>query len=426
MRLTGAAVVTAFVVFAPRGAAAQTPPGGGIMGTTTGGGEIMTNDKIISLVKSKLSEELTVRMIRASSRTQFDLTVEGVVALKGAGVSDHVLNVMWEIWEKQRKLHDRNIRIYIQFLRTERLDEYDRALRELVAYGAYAVPLLMENLRSEDERIRAGCSDVLGRIAAPESLDALFQAMVDRNQSVRWKAARAVSMFKGKKEVAERLSVELAREGRHRDGLALALGYIGDLKYLPDVLRLADDPTGGEDQAAAAYALGLLGDPTPEVLKVLKENVLDYPVRELRESAARALSLLAPKMDRRARQDVARALAASAKRYAVSRDVVALQLRHFPTRTSVEALIEIVGSRDKDSSGAAWESLKAVTGEALPQDADQWKSWWEIAQIQPRWREELVDAARSEAEDSGPKPLPEIPNFELDRDAAPAPPAPEE
>jgi len=418
MRLRELAVVTAFVALAGGRAAAQNRPGGGIMGTTTGGGEIMTNDKVIALVKSKLSEELTVRMIRASSRTQFDLTVEGVVALKGAGVSDHVLNVMWEIWEKQRKLHDRNIRIYIQFLRTERMDEYDRAQRELIAYGAYAVPLLMENLRSEDERIRAGCCDVLGRIAAPESLDALFQAMMDRNQSVRWKAARAVSMFKGKKDVAERLSVEMARQGRNRDGLALALGYIGDLKYLPDVLRLADDPTAGEDQAAAAYALGLLGRPDPEVLNVLKECVLDYPVREIRESAARALALLAPKMSPPARQDVARALSVSASRYAVSRDVVALQLRHFPTRTSVEALIEIVGSREKDSSGAAWESLKAITGEALPQDAEQWKSWWEIARIQPRWREEPVEVPR---EDSGPTPLPEIPGFAPEPQPAPAP-----
>lgn len=415
MRSAGATVVavlvTAFVALAARGASAQDSPGGGFMGTTTGGGEIMTNDKVIALVKSDLSESLTIRIIKASSRTQFDMTVAGVVALKKAGVNDQVLDVMWEIWEKQRKLHDRNIRIYIQFLRTDRLNEYDRAMRELVAYGAYAVPLLMENLRDEDERIRAGCCEVLGRIAAPESLSALFQAIVDRNQSVRWKAARAVSMFAAKEEVGERLAAELARKGQRRDGFALALGYIGGLKYLRDVLELADDPAAGEDQAAAAYALGLLGEPSAEVLKVLKEDVLDYPMRELRESAARALSRLAPKMDRRTRADVARALAASARRYTASRDVLALQLRHFPTRSSVEALIEIVGDRDKSSSGAAWESLKAVTGEVYAQDAEQWRSWWEIAQIQPRWREELVEMVRDEAKNSGPKPLPEIPDF---------------
>ncbi|MHC4248752.1 MAG: HEAT repeat domain-containing protein [Planctomycetota bacterium] len=421
MRLAGVVAVTAFVALGARGASAQDPPGGGIMGTTTGGGEIMTNDKVIALVESKLSEELTIRMIRASSRTQFDMTVEGVVALKKAGVTDQVLDVMWEIWEKQRKLHDRNIRIYIQFLRTDRLDEYDRALRELRAYGAYAVPLLMENLRNEDERIRAGCCEVLGRIAAPESLDTLFQAMVDRNQSVRWKAARAVSMFAAKKEVAERLGTEMARKGQHRDGFALALGYIVDLKYLRDVVELADDPAAGEDQAAAAYALGLMGQPTHEVLKVLKEDVLDYPMRELRESAARALARLAPKMDRRTRADVALALAASARRYAASRDVLALQLRHFPTRSSVEALIEFVGDRDKNSSGAAWESLKAVTGELYPQDAEQWRSWWEIAQIQPRWREESAETARKEGKGSAPEALPEIPDFGPEPDTPSAP-----
>ncbi len=411
MRLARAVAVTVLAAFAAPGATAQDTPGG-FMGTTTGGGEIMTNDKVMDLVKSSLAEELTIRMIRASSRTRFDMTVQGVVALKKAGVSDAVLNVMWEIWEKQRKLHDRNIRIYIQFLRTDRLNEYDRAVRELVAYGAYAVPLLIENLRDEDERIRAGCCDVLGTIAAPESLDALFLTLVDRNQPVRWKAARAASMFTPKDEVAARLAKEMSRAGTRRDGFALAIGYIGDevgAKYLKDVLKLADDPGAGEDQAAAAYALGLLGDPRPEVLDVLKEDVLDYPMRELRESAARALSLLAPKMDRATLSDVSRALAASARRYAVSRDVLALQLRHFPTRSSVEALIEMVGDRDKTSSGAAWESLKAVTGEVYPQDAEQWRSWWEIGQIQPRWKEETAGAASPA--DKGPKPLPKIPGF---------------
>ncbi len=411
------AVVTALVAFAAPGASTQDSPGGSIMGTTTGGGEIMTNDKVISLIQSKLSEELAIRMIRASPRTQFNMTVDGVVALKKAGVNDPVVNVMWEIWEKQRKLHDRNIRIYVQFLRTDRLDEYDRAVRELVAYGAYAVPLLMENLRNEDERIRAGCCEILGMIVAPESLDSLFQTIVDRNQPVRWKAARAISAFGSGGDVADRLARELRRSGQSRDGFALALGYLGDLKYLPDILKLADDPGAGEDQAAAAFALGLLGDPAPEVLEVLKENVLDYPMRELRESAARALSRLAPKMDRRTLADVARALAASARRYTVSRDVLALQLRHFPTRQSVEALIEIVGDRDKNSAGAAWESLKAVTGEVYPQDAEQWRSWWEIGQIQPRWSEGPAETPPEEKR-SGPTPLPEIPGF------APAPETP--
>jgi HEAT repeat protein len=219
-------------------------------------------------------------------------------------------------------------------------------------------------------------------------------------------------MFTPKSEVAKRLAVEMARRGQHRDGFALALGYIGDLDYLRDVLKLADDPTAGKDQAAAAYALGLMGVPSPEVLDVLKEDVLDYPLRELRESAARALSRLAPKMDRRTLTDVARALSVAARRHAVSRDVIALQLRHFPTRSSVETLIEIVGGRDKNSSSAAWESLKAVTGEALPQDGRQWSSWWEIAQIQPRWREATPEAEQKDKKKSGPVPLPEIPTFE--------------
>jgi HEAT repeat protein len=382
--------------------------------TTHGGGEIMTNEKVMSLaalVKSGALEEPTlIRMIQSASRTQFDLTHEGVLELAEAGVSDKVINVMLDIWEKQRKYHDQNIRIYIQMLRTDRQDEYDRAVRELVSYGGYAVPLLVENLRHEDERIRAGACQVLGRIADPASLDALFQALVDRNKAVRARAARAVSAF-GAEEVGPRLAASLERRGLPRDGFALALGYVGGERYLDELVELADDPGEETDRAAAAYALGLIGRPEPEALDVLKGAVLDDTYRELREAASRALALLAPRMERYVRADVASALVTAMKRFAVSRDVLALQLRHFPTRRVVEALLEQIDSRDKDVAGASWESLKSITGEILPQDPDQWRAWWEIARVQPRWREvPQLPASAPEADEM--KPLPEIPGFE--------------
>ncbi len=392
---------------------------GSVLSTTTGGGEIMTNDKIITLVKAGLSDTIVKRMIKGASRTLFDLTSKGVLSLAKGGVSEGIINVMMDIWEKQRKHHDRNIRIFIQMMRTDRKDEYDRAVRELVAYGAYGVPLLVENLRDEDERIRAGACEVLGQIRDPASLDALFQVILDRNKAVRARAARAVSSF-DKEVVAPRLVAGLGRRGFPRDGHALALGYLGDLSHLGDLLRLADDPGPEVDRAAAAFALGLLGDPRPDVLKVLKDSVLTDPFRDLREAAARALGRLSQRMGEAARSDAARALVVSMKRFAASRDVLALQLRYFPTRRAAEALIEFLGDREKSVASASWEALKAITGEEYPQDVDQWRSWWEIARIQPRWRPGPVVGGRLKRGGGfEPLPLPEIPGFEPTEDEPP-------
>jgi hypothetical protein len=246
--------------------------GGGAMGTTTGGGEIVTNEKIIDLIKAGFSDDMVIRVIQSAARTEFDLNVEtGLLELKKANVSEAVITVMMDIWDKQRKMHDRNIRIFIQMMHTDRQDEYDTALRQLVAYGAYAVPLLVVNLRDEDERIRAGSAEVLGRIGDPASIDALFQAVIDRNPAVRAKAARALSAFKAD-TVAPRVLAAMKREGHPSDGFALVLGYFRDKMFLPALLELADDPGPETDRAAAAYALGLVGDPRPEVVKILKES----------------------------------------------------------------------------------------------------------------------------------------------------------
>jgi len=409
--LARAAAALVLVALACPAARAQgTISGGGVMGTTTGGGEIVTNEKVIELIKAGYSDELVIRVIQGASRTQFDLNVEtGLLELKKANVSEVVITVMMDIWEKQRKMHDTNLRTFIQLIRTDEQEEYDTALRQLVAYRAYAVPLLVMNLRDEDERIRAGCAEVLGRIGDPASIDALFQAVIDRNPAVRAKAARALSGFR-QELVAPRILAAMKREGQPRDGFALVLGYFRDKEFLPNLLDLADDPGPETDRAAAAYALGLVGDPQPGVLRILKESVLNDTFRELREASSRALGRLAPRMDASRRADVAMALITAMKRFSVSREVLALQLRHFPSRRSVEALIDQLGNRNKDVAGASWEALRAITGEEFPQEADQWRSWWEVAQIQPRWSQE-EDVASVGGPDKAykPLPLPEVP-----------------
>ncbi|MGO9239429.1 MAG: hypothetical protein ACLQBJ_01360 [Bryobacteraceae bacterium] len=53
----------------------------------------MTNRDVIRLVKANISEELIIAKIK-QSKTRFDTSVDGLVALKEAGVSDYLISIM--------------------------------------------------------------------------------------------------------------------------------------------------------------------------------------------------------------------------------------------------------------------------------------------------------------------------------------------
>jgi hypothetical protein len=372
---------------------------------TKGGGEIMTNEKVIALSKAGFAEDIIVRKIKGASRTRFDLTVEqGMVQLKAAGVSDEVVRVMLTMDEEESKVRDRRIRFHIEMLRSNVRDDYQRAVRVLVREGAYAVPQLLQKVVDEDERVRAGVCEVLGRIGDPPALEPLMEALLDRNAAVRAKAAKAISLF-DRSEVLPQIEKAIARRGIPRDGYALALGYIGDIKHRETLIDITDSPGPESDRAAAAYSLSLLGDASAKAVGVLIDAMLSDTYRELREAAARALGHLAEKMEPALRTEVGLAMSKAAERYETSRAILARELRHFPGRRTVETLLAYLEDRDQDVSTVSWESLKAATGETMPRDAGSWQSWWEIAQLQARWQgERFLPSSTGDGTDLLPGP----------------------
>ena len=54
---------------------------------------VMTNRSVIRLVQAKIADDIIIEKI-AKSKTKFDTSVDGLVALKSAGVSDRVINAM--------------------------------------------------------------------------------------------------------------------------------------------------------------------------------------------------------------------------------------------------------------------------------------------------------------------------------------------
>src|SRR4051794_31712610 len=57
--------------------------------------ETLTNSEVISLTKAGLSQSLIIGKIR-TTKSRFDLSTDGLISLKQAGVSDEILTAMME------------------------------------------------------------------------------------------------------------------------------------------------------------------------------------------------------------------------------------------------------------------------------------------------------------------------------------------
>lgn len=67
-----------------------------------GAEKVLRNDDILTLVKVGLDDKLIISKIRAAKATDFDLSTEGIVALKTAMVSNAVIDVMMKRADKKR------------------------------------------------------------------------------------------------------------------------------------------------------------------------------------------------------------------------------------------------------------------------------------------------------------------------------------
>lgn len=63
-------------------------------GAAFGQEEVLTNDEIISLAKAGLSTSIIVDKVRTTPKSNFDLTTDGLIKLKQAGVNDDIVAAM--------------------------------------------------------------------------------------------------------------------------------------------------------------------------------------------------------------------------------------------------------------------------------------------------------------------------------------------
>jgi hypothetical protein len=162
------------------------------------------------------------------------------------------------------------------------------ALGQVRPVAEEAIPVLIERLGADNERLGTACAEALwrmGRAAVPS----LFVTLKEGNEQARERSAQALSWIKPVSEEAIAALVNALGDGceRVRNTSANALAYIG-LPALPALVGAIKH----EDEwvrAKSAYAIGRIGLDAKEAAPVLV-NALRDKSRRVRSKSARALN----------------------------------------------------------------------------------------------------------------------------------------
>jgi HEAT repeat protein len=160
----------------------------------------------------------------------------------------------------------------------------DSAAKELIKLGADSVPSLIDALQTQDPNLILTYQHILARISSATPI--LTKALATAHPIVRGRVADVFGMSKDKSAIPVLLDVLQGEYFTVRSRAALALGNIGDPGVIPALLPLLKD-TEGEVRSAACVAIAKFRDPSTfdDITNVL----LDDPLMEVRQSAARAL-----------------------------------------------------------------------------------------------------------------------------------------
>jgi HEAT repeat protein len=161
----------------------------------------------------------------------------------------------------------------------------DACVRILAGMGSPAIAWLTRRLLHDDENVRAGIADALGRMKDPVATGSLVERLADRSPKVQAEAARALGLL-GNPAAVEPLIKSLSdADYRVRRDAARALGNIGDSRAEDPLVACLKD----EDilvREFSAEALGKLGG--AESVEPLVLSLRD-PSEGVRCAAAEAL-----------------------------------------------------------------------------------------------------------------------------------------
>lgn len=215
----------------------------------------------------------------------------------------------------------------------------EEACQALVKIGHDAVSALQQHLRADKAVVRQLAAKALGQIGELSSIPELLPLLDDPDRQVRAFAALALGSYRHPQ--AAKLIIDAlptAKPGM-RAGMVYALGQINDVLAVPILIQ--QYPQEDVDvRAAIMYALGRLRD--GEAIATLLQGLRDT-------------------------DEVVRANAANA-------------LVYYSNPRTMNALITALDDPSDRVRETALEALQQLTGAELSLDSKRWRLWWQQQQ----------------------------------------------
>jgi len=160
----------------------------------------------------------------------------------------------------------------------------DNAARDLIKLGADSVPPLIEALQTQDLSLLPIYEQILARISSATPV--LIKTLASAHPIVRGRVAEVFGISKDKSAIPALLDALKGEYFTVRSRAALALANIGDARALPALLPLLKDE---EDEVRSAACVAVAKFRDPSTFDDITNILLDDPIMEVRQSAARAL-----------------------------------------------------------------------------------------------------------------------------------------
>ncbi|MGD0089553.1 MAG: HEAT repeat domain-containing protein [Planctomycetota bacterium] len=369
-------------------------------------GDVIDNAKLEKMCKEGVSLDVILKLLepaagpgeaRKGANCRFDASTDAMISLQKAGKeggwqAEDIKKLQTKVIELANKdqkilkeLVDRALNVF------ENADEQEYAamMRELTKEEKRVIPYLLDKENVESERQRSGIADVLGRMndKSENVVGAVTNMLGDRAKPVRLKAAQAIVNLAGP-GTAEQLIARLSSRIEKVDGVAMALGYLGEqraIEPLTKVLKLSGD---SDARICAAFSLGELRAKAPEATEALLNAVLDDRDEKLRESAAAALSKIGEKR-------TPSYIVSAFHRFRPGREELLRHLASFKDLDGLHFLVGLVGSDSDDPKvkKAAVETLRILTGENGT-DAEDWQGIAKVLEVRPDWARGAQNATK--------------------------------
>jgi hypothetical protein len=363
---------------------------------TAPAGEVIDNAKLEKMIREGISLDVVLKLLeptqipgemQKASNCRFDASSEALITLQKAGkeggwAPEDVKKMQTKIIELASKdqkylkeLVDRALNVF------ENADEneYELMMRELAREGKRVIPYLLAKENVESERQRGGIADSLGRMLdkSENVIATITRMLTDRSKPVRLQAAKAIVALADAK-TSEELISRLNSRNVKLDGVAMALGYLGDAKAVEALTKLLKTTGDSDTRVCSAFSLGELRAKLPAAAEALLDAVLDEHDEKLREAAAIALGKIGEK---RTPSYIIKAF----YRYRPGRDLLIRELRPFKDISALDFLVEQVNNDDPKVKRASLETLRDMTGENET-DSDGWRGVVEVLRTRPDWR----------------------------------------